>query len=176
MNRASADHPYTAIRRELAFDVPYDSFKRALESLLGKLKIGSSEAATEDPSLPDKMREDLASSAGPSGFSLFQTIDHGGLLTALGGVKARAMTCVFGNGLIAVEMTKHVPPVGLYVPLRLYVREIEPGRISITHDVTSATLAQFGSPEVNAVAAALDAKVDKLISDAAELAARDAVS
>jgi hypothetical protein len=173
MNRTGIDHPYTAIRRELTLDVPYDSFTRAVESALGRMKVGSAEAVAADPALPDKLRDDLASSAGPSGFTLFQSIDHGGLITALGGHRTRAMTYVFGNGLIAVEMTQHVASVGLYVPLRLFVRELEPGRISVAYDVPSATLAQFGSPDVNTVATMLDAKVEAFISDSAELAARD---
>jgi hypothetical protein len=176
MIRTNTNNPYTAIRRDLAFDVPYKSFTRALESLLGRMKTSSSRDIALDAIQPEKLREELAASAGPSDFSLFQTIDHGGLLTALGGRKVRATTYVFGNGLIAVEMTKHVPAAGLYVPLRLFVCELEPGRIAVTYDVPSAALTQFGSPEVNAVAPTLDAKVDKFLSDAAELAARDARS
>lgn len=176
MIRTNTSHPYAAIRRDLAFDVPYESFIRAFESLIGRTKTDSSGDITPDAIQPDKVREVLASFEGPSGFSLFQKIDHGSLLTALGGRKVRALTYVFGNGLIAVEMTKHVPAAGLYVPLRLFVCELEPGRIAVTYDVASAALTQFGSSEVNAVATMLDTKVERFVSDAAGLAAREATS
>jgi uncharacterized protein (DUF302 family) len=109
------------------------------------------------------MRETLASFVGPYDFSLFQTIDHGGLRTALAGEPTRATTYVFGNALIAVEMTKHEPRAGLYVPLRLYVQEIEPGRVMVTYDVPSASMAQFALAAVDEVARALDEKVQRLL-------------
>jgi hypothetical protein len=88
------------------------------------------------------LRDDLAASVGPSGFALFQTIDHGGIITALGGRPARAMTYVFGNGLIAVQMTRPVADARLQVPLRLFVLEREPGVVGVAYDVPSATLAR----------------------------------
>jgi uncharacterized protein (DUF302 family) len=174
MNRTSVDPSYAATRRELALGVPYERFTSALESLLGSMKVGSPDAISTTAS-PEMVREELSSSAGSSDFALFQTIDHGGLLSALGGRQTRAMTYVFGNGLVAVEMTKHVPAVGLYVPLRLFVREVEAGT-AVNYDVPSTTLAQFSSPQVDVVATGLDAKVEKLIGNAAELAAHDAAA
>jgi uncharacterized protein (DUF302 family) len=93
------------------------------------------------------------------------------LLTSLGGPPTRATTYVIGNALIAVEMTKHDPRAGLYVPLRLFVEELAPGRVLVTYDLPSATLAQFASPEIDKVAASLDAKMDKLVNGAMALAA-----
>src|SRR5262245_10312068 len=54
---------------------------------------------------------------GPLDFTLFQKLDHGAIVTALGGRHCGATTYVFDNALIAVEMTRHVPRGGLYVPL-----------------------------------------------------------
>jgi hypothetical protein len=175
MNGTTIDRPYTAIRRELELPLSYERFTRALEAQLGTMRIGSAVAITSGAPA-DRLSEELAAFAVPSGFALFQTIDHGGLLTALAGHKARAMTYVFGNRLIALEMTKHVLSAGLYVPLRLFVRELAPERIIVTFDVPSATLVQFLSPQVDAVAAELDARIEKLVDDAAELAASEAAA
>ena len=92
------------------------------------------------------------------------------MLGAITGKPARATTYVFGNALIAVEMTRHDPRVGLYVPLRLFVQEIEARRVVVTYDLPSATLAQFRSSEVDAVARGLDEKVVRLMEEAAKLA------
>jgi uncharacterized protein (DUF302 family) len=160
-----ADHPYSATRREHTLDTSYADFTRRLESLLGAMDVDAlREIATASP---EDARKKLASFVGPAGFALFQKLDHGGLLTSLTGRRTCAATYVFGNALIAIEMTKHAPRAGLYVPLRLHVNEVEPGRVIVTYDIPSATMAQFGSAEVNAVAEELDAKVEELVADAA---------
>ena len=58
-------------------------------------------------------REKLASFVGPLDFTLFQKLDHGAIVTALVGRHCEATTYVFGNALIAVEMTRHVARAGL---------------------------------------------------------------
>jgi uncharacterized protein (DUF302 family) len=162
------DHAYAAIRREHTLDIDYDDFTHRLESLLGTMDPALLQAMASRS--PESVRETLASLEGPSGFVLFQRLDHGTLLTVLGGRPTRVMTYVFGNALIAVEMTKHAPRVGLYVPLRLYVYELARGRVAVTYDVPSHALAQYGSAEVDSVARGLDAKVERLVAESARLA------
>jgi hypothetical protein len=180
MNATIIDLSYPAIRREHTLDVTFERFTSALESLLGRMDVDALREIATAPA--EEARRKLASFVGPSDFSLFQKLDHGGLLAALGGRRVQAATYVFGNALIAIEMTKYEPRVGLYVPPRLYVRSrdtvaetaveasAETG-ILVTYDVPSATFAQFGSAEVDAVAQSLDGKVEKLIADAARIAA-----
>jgi uncharacterized protein (DUF302 family) len=168
MPTSYVDHPYAAIRREHTLDIDYDAFTHRLESLLGTMDLALlREMASRSP---ESARETLASLAGTSGFVLFQRLDHGTLLTVLGGRPTRATTYVFGNVLIAVEMTKQAPRVGLYVPLRMFVYEVARGRVAVTYDVASHALAQYGSSEVDSVARALDAKVERLVTEAARLA------
>lgn len=163
-------HSYSAIRRELTFDVAYEAFTHALERSLGIMDVDV--AARMPARSPQELREQLQSYAGPSGFSLFQKIDHGGLLSGLGGRETRAATYVFGNGLIAFEMTKIDPRAGLYVPLRLFVRAIGALEIEVTYDVPSTLLDQLASSEVTAVAESLDRKVEQMVSDAVNRASR----
>jgi uncharacterized protein (DUF302 family) len=150
---------YGAVRREVVFDVGHAAFSTAFESLLGRTDVGAFAATTP----PDVLQKTLTSFVGPFDFSLFQKIDHGGLRTALAQKPTRATTYVFGNALIAVEMTSHEPRAGLYVPLRLFVQEIEAGRVLVTYDVPSASMAQFGMAAVDEVARSLDAKVQRLL-------------
>lgn len=150
---------YQAIRREVVFDVGHAAFSAAFESLLGRTDVAAFAATTT----PEVLRKTLTSFVGPFDFSLFQKIDHGGLRTALAGKPTHATTYVFGNALIAVEMTSHEPRAGLYVPLRLFVQEIEAGRVLVTYDVPSASMAQFGVAPVDDVARSLDDKVQRLL-------------
>ena len=64
-------------------------------------------------------------------------------------------------------MTKHDARAGLYVPLRLFAQETAEGRARVTYDRPSSLLAPFGSPEIDAVARGLDAKVERLMREAA---------
>jgi uncharacterized protein (DUF302 family) len=167
MPTSHVDHPYAAIRREHTVDINYDAFTHHLESLLGTMDVAFLQQIASYS--PESAREKHASLEGASGFVLFQRLDHGTLLTVLGGRPTRATTYGFGNALIAVEMTKHAPRVGLYVPLRLLVYEIEPGRVAVTYDVASLALPQYSSPKVDSVARGLDAKVEQLVADAVRL-------
>jgi uncharacterized protein (DUF302 family) len=101
---------------------------------------------------------------GPLDFTLFQKIDHGSVVASLYGKTARATTYVFGNALIAVEMTKHELRAGLYVPLRLFVEE-RAGRVCVTYDRPSSLIAPLGSTQADAIARELDAKVDRLLRE-----------
>ncbi len=170
MNRTSVDHVYRTIRRELRFAVPYADFTRALETLLGRINpVLMSEIASESP---ERARDRLASLVGPSGLALFQKIDHGAMLKVLAGRSVPSMTYVVGNVLLATEMMRHEPMVGLYFPLRIHVCESESHSVLVSYDVPSAALAQFTSSQIDAVAASLDARTEKLLDVAAALASK----
>ena len=165
MSTKRTERKYTTIRCEIELRVSYARFTHAFGSLLGTMDIGF----TRDllGASPTDVCAKLDSYLGPSGFALFQTHDHGALLSMLTERCTRAITYVFGNALIASQMTVHEPRVGLYVPLRLLVHEVAPERIVVTYDLPSGALSQFESRELSAVAADLDRRVAKLVADAA---------
>ena len=66
---------------------------------------------------PQAARVQIAVMAGPSGFMLFSTSDHGTLLRIVG-QERKAVQYVIGNPLFAVEMTRHAIDAALYAPLR----------------------------------------------------------
>ena len=74
--------------------------------------------------------------------------------------------------LIATEVMKHEPLIGLYLPLRIHVSETETDAVIVTYDVPSATLAQFGSTAVDAATPSVDARLEKLLDVAAVLATK----
>ena len=153
---------------EVIMDASFAHFTRAFESLLGRMPVA---ALSGLHSLSAQAaREKLASFVGPLDFTLFQKLDHGAIVTALVGRPCRATTYVFGNALIAVEMTRHVARAGLYVPLRLFVEAIDGDRVRITYDLPSSLMAAFGSAEVNDVARGLDEKVKRILDEAWKVA------
>jgi uncharacterized protein (DUF302 family) len=152
---------YQATRHEALFAVSYAAFTKAFEDLLGRMDVTTFTEITTIGA--DAARAKLASVVGPLDFTLFQKLDHGGILTALTARPTRAMTYVFGNALIAVEMTKYDARAGLYVPLRLFVQEVDSHRVLVTYDLPSAAMAQFASPAIDEVARSLDRKVERLL-------------
>ena len=152
---------YQANRQERSFGISYATFTKAFEALLGRMDVAMlADLATLGP---DAARARLGSAVGALDFALFQKLDHGGLLTALAAKPTRAITYVFGNALIALEMTKHDARVGLYVPLRLFVQEVGPDRVRVTYDLPSATMAQFESAAIDEIARSLDHKIERLL-------------
>ncbi|MBX3201472.1 MAG: DUF302 domain-containing protein [Labilithrix sp.] len=174
MDRMTIDHPYRAVRRELGFAVGHADFTRALESLLGRIAPASLVELAREP--PEQVREKLGRMVGVSGLAIFQRIDHAAVLKALDdrrdGRDVVATTYVLGNALLAFEMTRHDPVAGLYLPPRLFVGGTAARGVRVTYDLPSATLAQFCSPQISAVASSLDAKLEKLVAVAAALAAK----
>jgi hypothetical protein len=142
---------YEAIQVAWDLDVSYADFTRTFESLLGRMDVAALSDLSQLPS--ELARTRLASFVGPLDFA------------SLYGRQARAMTYVFGNALIAVEMTKHVPRAGLYLPLRLFVEEVGEAEVRVTYDLPSSLIATFGSAEANAVARGLDQKVERLLRE-----------
>ncbi len=155
---------YSVTQSEWTVEASYAEFTAAFEALLGRMdaEIFGDLAALP----PDAARAKLASVVGPLDFVLFQRIDHGSIVTSLYGRDARAMTYVFGNALIAVEMTKLDLRAGLHVPLRLIVEQVAPGRVRVTYDLPSSLIAGLHVPAADAVARDLDSKVERLLSTA----------
>ena len=164
--RTERSHQVTQV--EVIVETSHAAFTRAFESLLGRMPV---EVFGELPSLsPQGAREKLASLVGPLDFILFQKIDHGSIVRALTGGPCEATTYVFGNALIAVEMTRHVARAGLYVPLRLFVEAVASDRVRVTYDLPSSLMAPFGSADVNGVARKLDEKVARILDETSKVA------
>jgi len=160
---SAAVSTYQVTQIEYTFEIPHAAFTQAFESLLGKMNF---EALSDLPSLtPEAARTKLASFVGPLDFTLFQKIDHGAVLTIFTGRRRHAITYVFGNALIAFEMTKHDARAGLYVPLRLFVEQVDDKSVRLTYDQPSTLMVNFGSADANTVARDLDAKVQRLLEE-----------
>jgi uncharacterized protein (DUF302 family) len=134
----------------------------AFERQLGKFDPAALQASSSDPDPAAKTRSRLEAMAGPSGFMLFATLDHGSLLTLFGPPR-RAMHYVIGNPLFALQMTRRKLGAGLYAPLRVLIYE-EGEETVLEYDSPSSVFGQFDDPEVAAVASMLDAKLAALVA------------
>ncbi len=109
------------------------------------------------------VRTKIESMAGPSGFMLFGTQNHGQLLRLVG-LKRKAVQYVVGNPLIALQMTQHDIRASLYAPLRVLIYEDESGKTCLEYDSPSSLFGQFGNDHIRPIATMLDRKLDALVT------------
>jgi uncharacterized protein (DUF302 family) len=145
-------------------DQPVDQVIKGFEQQLGQFnpEVNKALAAGEDA---EKVRAQIEAMAGPSGFMLFRTSDHGALLR-LAGQKKKAIQYLVGHPLFAVQMTQHDIRASLYAPLRVLIYENEDGKTSVEYDKPSSLFGQFGNAKVTEVATMLDRKLEQLVLEA----------
>src|SRR6516162_6495896 len=156
--RISVDHVH---RRT---DKPFVDVTTAFERQLGRFEpdVYQALAAGGDA---EGARARIEAMAGPSGFILFGTNDHGSLLR-LAGQQCKAIQYVVGNLLFALQMTQHDIRASLYAPLRVLIYENDEGKTCVEYDKPSSLFGQFGDDRIRPTAAMLDKKLEVLVADA----------
>jgi uncharacterized protein (DUF302 family) len=160
------DSRFTVDHVRLATDKPFDDVAKSFEGQLGKFDGDVRKAATASEDA-EEAKAKIAAMAGPSGFMLFSTSDHGALLR-LAGQKRKAIQYVVGNPVFALQMTQHDIRASLYAPLRVLIYENEAGKTCVEYDRPSSLFGQFGNAEITTVAVMLDGKLEALVTKAIE--------
>jgi uncharacterized protein (DUF302 family) len=145
-------------------DRPFAGVTAAFEARLGKFDPEVYQRLRQGAQ-PEEVRSQIEALAGPSGFMLFRTSDHGALLRLVG-QRGKAVQYLLGNPLFAVEMTRHAIGAALYAPLRVLIYEAGDGKTCIEYDRPSSLFGQFGDERVDRMAAALDQKLEDLAATA----------
>jgi uncharacterized protein (DUF302 family) len=145
-------------------DKPFDDVAAAFVQQLGKYDAGPLKELAAGGDVK-AIRAKIEALAGPSGFILFGTQEHG-LLLRIVGQKRKAVQYVVGNPLIAIQMTQHDIRASLYAPLRVLIYEDNGGKTCLEYDKPSSLFGQFGNEEVAPTAATLDRKLEDLVAKA----------
>jgi uncharacterized protein (DUF302 family) len=158
MGKVTIEHVYVETEK------PFAEVAAALEARMGKFDpavYGKLRSGAD----PETVRTRLEGMAGPSGFMVFRTSDHGALLR-LAGQTRKAVQYLLGNPLFAIRMTQHDIRAGLYAPLRVLVYEDEGGKTCVEYDRPSSLFGQFGNASVTEIATMLDRKLEQLVAEA----------
>jgi uncharacterized protein (DUF302 family) len=150
----------------LEADKPFEEVAKAVERQLGRFDpdVYKTLAAGGDA---EGARAKIEAMAGPSGFMLFATHNHGALLR-LAGQKRKAIQYVLGNPLFALQMTQHDIRASLYAPLRVLIYENAQGKTYVEYDKPSSLFGQFGNDHITPTAAMLDKKLEALVAGAVD--------
>jgi uncharacterized protein (DUF302 family) len=156
------DSHITVDHVHVATDKTFEAVTKAFEAQLGKFDGDVRKAATASEDT-EEAKAKLAAMAGPSGFTLFGTSDHGALLR-LAGQKRKAIQYVVGNPVFALQMTQHDIRASLYAPLRVLIYENEKGKTCVEYDRPSTLFGQFGDSRTVPTATMLDRKLEALVA------------
>jgi uncharacterized protein (DUF302 family) len=156
------------VPREIRFEgvrVRYDSAKGYDELLAALLAdIGDKAVSLDEVAAASdwqSYQDTVEPLAGPSGFMLFNLIDHGAWITKAG-IDRKVMRVVLGNPLIAITMLRHDVTAGLFAPVELLIVDEGEGRSSLTYVKPSSLMVVENNPELLAAAEELDAKLAAL--------------
>jgi uncharacterized protein (DUF302 family) len=159
----------TSNPREIAFNgvrIRFDSnksFDEVLSSLLadvGDKPLLINEVADKSESW-DSYKKEIESHVGPSGFSLFATVDHGAWIKKVG-IRRKALRLIIGNPMIAITMLRHDLTGGLFAPVELILIEEDDGRCSLTYVRPSSLMVVEKNDALLGAAKQLDSKLDAL--------------
>ena len=146
----------------LATDKHFEEVTAAFERQLGRFEPGVYQALAEGGDA-EAARTRIEAMAGPSGFMLFGTQNHGALLR-IARQQRKAVQYVVGNPLFALQMTQHDIRASLYAPLRVLIYENEEGKTCVEYDRPSSLFGQFGNDRISPTAAMLDRKLEALVA------------
>jgi uncharacterized protein (DUF302 family) len=157
-----SDNHFTVDHVRRTTDKPFGNVTTAFERQLGRFEPGVYQALAAGGNA-EGARAKIEAMAGPSGFMLFASHNHGALLR-LAGQQRKAVQYVVGNPLFALQMTQHDIRASLYAPLRVLIYENEQGKTCVEYDRPSSLFGQFGNDRIAPTAAMLDHKLEEWVS------------
>jgi uncharacterized protein (DUF302 family) len=140
----------------------FDQVVKAFETVVGTLEdIGWASIPRAAKDAAD-FEARVNAKIGPSGFTRFLTVDHGGWLSFFG-KPGKARQYVIGNPLIAITMLRHDVGAGLNVPVRVYIyRDEANGTTRFEYDQPSTLMSGLANKDATAAAEKLDGKLAAL--------------
>lgn len=123
----------------------------------------------------EQVAEETEALIGTSGFTTFNKLEQGVLLSLTGRQKKISQYSL-GNHLLGVQMIEYMPEIGLYAPLRLTVYEDYEGNTFLAFDRLASLVRQYQHEYVTSMALLVDNKLEELALEAAGIGAKSIVS
>jgi len=147
---------------------PFDTVVARIDAAIGHPNMAAFNKSFSAAQNEAEMHKVVSPVTEPNDLMEFMRLDLGGVLQKENGTtKPRILRIVAGNPLIMKEMVKHVVDAGSYAPVTILVEE-RPDSVRISYDRMASYLAPYGNTDALKVARELDAKVEKILTEAAE--------
>ena len=154
-------------RFSLTTSRPFDAVVASLKAGVGQLNLAAFANASKSQGTFAELEQVINRNMGKTGLMLFLEFDHGSVIRKETGLeKPKIVRLVIGNPLVMKEMAKHVPDAGSYAPVTVLVDERADG-VHLSYDRMVSFLEPYENADALQVARELDAKVEKLLNDAA---------
>jgi uncharacterized protein (DUF302 family) len=154
-------------RFSLTTSRPFDGVVASLKAGVGQLDLAAFANASKSQGTFAELEQVINRNMGKTGLMLFLEFDHGAVIRKETGLeKPKIVRLVIGNPLVMKEMAKHVPDAGSYAPVTVLVDERADG-VHLSYDRMVSVLEPYENTDALKVARELDAKVEKLLNDAA---------
>jgi uncharacterized protein (DUF302 family) len=162
-----ATREINAQRFSLTSSKPFGEVMQAIDSAIGHPGMSAFvQHITSAKSFAD-VETVMHRAVGPSGFMEFIRFDLGEILKKDRGDRApRGVRVVVGNPLIMKQIVERVPDAGSYAPVTILIDERTDG-VHLSYDRVASFLASCGNVEASKLARDLDAKVEALLTAAA---------
>jgi len=147
---------------------PFDTVVARIDAQIGHPDMAAFRKSFSAAQNEAEMRSVVNPVTEPNGLMEFMRIDLGEVLQKENGTtKPRILRIVAGNPLIMKEMVKHVVDAGSYAPVTILIEE-RADSIRISYDRMASYLAPYGNIDALKVAREHDAKVERILTAAAE--------
>jgi len=147
---------------------PFDGVVAAVNAAVGHPDMGEFAKKIAAAKTYDEMEKAIKPLLGKYELMEFVRFDIGLVLAkARRSGAPKSLRLVVGNPLIMQAMARHVPDAGSYAPVTLLIDERTDG-VHLSYDTMDSALAPYGNAEALQVARDLDAKIEKLLAEAAK--------
>jgi uncharacterized protein (DUF302 family) len=147
---------------------PFDTVIARIDKQIGHPDMAAFRKSLSAAQNEAEMKKVVDPVTQPNGIMEFMRFDLGEVLRKESGAGTpRILRIVAGNPFIMKEMVKHVPDAGSYAPVTILIEE-RPDSVRISYDRMASYLASYGNDEALAVARDLDAKIERILTEAAK--------
>src|SRR5271169_556558 len=154
-------------RFSLTTSKPFDEVIAGVNAAIGHPDMAEFGRSTYEARSFAELKSTVEKGLSKAGLMLFMQLDHGAVVRKQTGRDTpRIIRFVIGNPLIMMEMAKHVPDAGSYAPVTVLVDERGDG-VHLSYDRMASFLAPYENLDALTVARELDAKVERLLNNAA---------
>ncbi len=154
-------------RFSLVSPKPIDESLAALVAAIGHPDIRAFSRGIVAAKTSAELEKLVAEAVGRSGLMEFARFDMGAVFRLFRGERAqRCFRLLVGNPLIMRQMAELVPDAASYAPVTVLIDERADG-VHLSYDRMTSFLAPYGNAAAMKVAQDLDAKVEKLLAEAA---------
>jgi hypothetical protein len=157
----------TVERFKIVSSKPFEDVIRGLYKGMGRPHMRALQREMDDATTFEEYERVIHGAVGAADLMEFLRLDLGAAIAKGPGAKGGKMVRIIaGNPLIMRQMAMLVPDAGSYAPVTILVYESGDG-VHLCYDTMASLLSSYGNAEAMEVARSLDAKVIKLLNEAA---------